>query len=60
MSIADTTAAGNGRGSDTWSGPWTHLRIDRRSGAYCRVTFAHPPINTITATTVAELSELVA
>ena len=55
MSIADTTAAGNGRGSDTWSGPWTHLRIDRRSGAYCRVTFAHPPISTITATTVAEL-----
>jgi len=26
---------------------------------YCRVTFDHRPINTITATTVAELSELV-
>ena len=26
---------------------------------YCRVTFDHPPINTITATTVAELAELV-
>src|SRR6202012_1064349 len=27
--------------------------------SYCRVTFDHPPINTITATTVAELAELV-
>ena len=25
---------------------------------YCHVTFDHPPINTITATTVAELSDL--
>jgi enoyl-CoA hydratase/carnithine racemase len=25
----------------------------------CRVTFDHPPINTITATTVAELADLV-
>jgi enoyl-CoA hydratase/carnithine racemase len=39
--------------------PWTHLRLDRRSRAYWRVTFDHPPINTITATTVTELSELV-
>jgi enoyl-CoA hydratase/carnithine racemase len=38
---------------------WTHLRWERRSPAYWRVTFEHPPINTITATTVAELSELV-
>ena len=38
---------------------WKHLRIDRRSPGYCRVTFDHPPINTITATTVAELAELV-
>ena len=36
-----------------------HLTIDRRSPSYCRVTFEHPPINTITATTVAELAELV-
>jgi enoyl-CoA hydratase/carnithine racemase len=36
-----------------------HLRVDRRSPSYCRVTFDHPPINTITATTVAELAELV-
>ena len=37
---------------------WTQLRIDRRSPSYWRVTFDHPPINTITATTVAELAEL--
>lgn len=38
---------------------WKHLIIDRRSPGYCRVTFDHPPINTVTATTVAELAELV-
>ena len=38
---------------------WTHLHLDRRSTAYWRVTFDHPPINTITATTVTELAELV-
>jgi hypothetical protein len=38
---------------------WTHLRVDRRSATYLRVTFDHPPINTITATTVGELAELV-
>src|SRR6476619_5702615 len=38
---------------------WKHIRIDRRSPGYCRVTFDHPPINTITATTVDELVELV-
>ena len=38
---------------------WTHLRLEHRSPAYWRVTFDHPPINTITATTVAELAELV-
>jgi enoyl-CoA hydratase/carnithine racemase len=47
----------NGRGSEAWC--WTHLSVDRPSPGYCRVTFDHPPINTITATTVAELSELV-
>jgi enoyl-CoA hydratase/carnithine racemase len=49
----------NGRGSVAWSRPWTHLRVDRPSRGYCRVTFDHPPINTITATTVTELAELV-
>jgi enoyl-CoA hydratase/carnithine racemase len=49
----------NGRGSEAWFRPWTHLRVDRRSTSYCRVTFDHPPINAITATTVAELAELV-
>ena len=49
----------NGRVSEAWSRSWTHLRLDRRSPGYCRVTFDHPPINTITATTVMELAELV-
>jgi hypothetical protein len=38
--------------------PWKHLRVDRRSPRYSHVTFDHPPINTITATTVAELGDL--
>jgi enoyl-CoA hydratase/carnithine racemase len=37
---------------------WSHLRLERRP-AYWRVTFDNPPINTVTATTVTELSELV-
>jgi enoyl-CoA hydratase/carnithine racemase len=49
----------NGTGSGAWAESWTHLRVDRRTRSYCRVTFDHPPINTITATTVVELSELV-
>jgi enoyl-CoA hydratase/carnithine racemase len=36
-----------------------HLRVKRRSSGYCRVTFDHPPINTINATTVLELTELI-
>jgi enoyl-CoA hydratase/carnithine racemase len=52
MSSETSTATSDGRS-------WTHLRLDRRSPAYWRVTFDHPPINTITATTVTELSELV-
>jgi enoyl-CoA hydratase/carnithine racemase len=54
-----THPSNNGRGSDAWSASWTHFGVDRRSPSYCRVTFDHPPINTITATTVAELAELV-
>src|SRR4029453_2812695 len=42
----------NGTGSGAWAESWAHLRVDRRSPSYCRVTFDHPPINTITATTV--------
>jgi enoyl-CoA hydratase/carnithine racemase len=38
---------------------WEHFRVDRRNPRYWHVTFDHPPINTITATTVAELSDLV-
>lgn len=55
----DVGASSNGSGSEAWARPWTHLKIDRRSPSYCRVTFDHAPINTITATTVAELAELV-
>ena len=59
MSTLDVSPSSNGRGSEAWSGSWTDFRVDRRSPGYCRVTFDHPPINTITATTVAELAELV-
>jgi enoyl-CoA hydratase/carnithine racemase len=55
--------SGSTRGSSNGVAPesrsWKHLHLDRRSRGYCRVTFDHPPINTVTATTVAELSELV-
>ncbi|HTU84646.1 MAG TPA: enoyl-CoA hydratase/isomerase family protein [Solirubrobacteraceae bacterium] len=59
MSSIDTGASSNGRVSEAWHKPWTHFSLDRLSSGYCRVTFDHPPINTITATTVAELAELV-
>jgi enoyl-CoA hydratase/carnithine racemase len=59
MSSIGASPSDNGRGSDAWYGSWTHLSVDRPSPGYCRVTFDHPPINTITATTVAELAELV-
>ena len=49
----------NGNRPPSWSQSWTHFGVDRRSLGYCRVTFNHPPINTITATTVAELAELI-
>jgi enoyl-CoA hydratase/carnithine racemase len=55
----DCNASHNGRGSAAWSRSWTHMRVDRRSPGYCRITFDHPPINAITATTVVELAELV-
>lgn len=59
MSTIETSPSSNGRASEAWLRSWTHLRLDRRSPGYCRVTFDHPPGNTITATTVAELCELV-
>jgi enoyl-CoA hydratase/carnithine racemase len=59
MSTIETSHSNNGRGSETWSQSWMHIRVDRCTPSYCRVTFDHPPINTITATTVAELAELV-
>jgi enoyl-CoA hydratase/carnithine racemase len=59
MSTIDASPSNNSHGSETWAQSWTHFSVDRRSAGYCRVTFDHPPINTITATTIAELSELV-
>jgi 1,4-dihydroxy-2-naphthoyl-CoA synthase len=59
MSSGDNGASSNGRGSDSWLRSWTHFGIDRRTPGYCRVTFRHPPTNTVTETTVAELAELV-
>jgi enoyl-CoA hydratase/carnithine racemase len=59
MTTSGDGPSNNGRGSEAWAESWTHLRVDRRTPSYCRVTFDHSPINTITATTVAELAELV-
>jgi 1,4-dihydroxy-2-naphthoyl-CoA synthase len=59
VNTVGASSSSNGRCSDTWHRPWAHLRVERRSPAYCRVTFDHPPINTITATTVGEFAELV-
>jgi enoyl-CoA hydratase/carnithine racemase len=59
MSTVDATPSNNSHGPESWSRPWEQLRVDRPSASWCRVTFDHPPINTITATTVAELFELV-
>jgi len=59
MTTTDVSPSDNGRGSEAWAASWMLFRVDRRSPSYCRVTFDHPPINAITATTVAELAELV-
>ncbi len=57
MNAVDAGPSNNGRGFEPWG--WTHLHVDRLSPSYCRVTFDHPPINAITATSVMELAELV-
>jgi hypothetical protein len=54
------SASTNGRGSESWWQPWTHLHVARPSPGHCRVTFDHPPVNAIEATTVEEVGELVA
>ena len=59
MTPAGTDPSENGRAPTGWSSSWAHLVIDRRSCADCRVTFDHPPGNSVTARTVAELAELV-
>jgi enoyl-CoA hydratase/carnithine racemase len=53
MSLLDLSPAGQPPSK------WTHLRLERRSATYWRETFEHPPINTITVTTITELSALV-
>src|SRR5438552_1638453 len=58
MNTIETGPSDNARDSEVWSRSWTHFSVDRRSPRYCHVTFDHPPINTITATTVAELRDL--
>jgi hypothetical protein len=50
MKTLDSKPSNNGRGSDAWSRPWTHLGIDRRGAGYCRVTFDHAPMNVTGAT----------
>lgn len=59
MGITGVGPSNNGGGLDWCSRSWSHLRLDRKSQSYCKVTFDHPPINTITARTVAELAELI-
>jgi enoyl-CoA hydratase/carnithine racemase len=60
MGKTDSDATTSGGVSKSRSRGWTHLNLDRRSPSYWRITFDHPPINTITATTIAELADLVA
>jgi enoyl-CoA hydratase/carnithine racemase len=38
---------------------YTHFALQVRTPGYWRVTFEHPPINTITATTIEELADLI-
>jgi enoyl-CoA hydratase/carnithine racemase len=59
MTTLGSGPSANGQGSEAWWRSWTHLSVERCSPSDCRVTFDHPPINAITATTVAELAELV-
>jgi enoyl-CoA hydratase/carnithine racemase len=54
-----TTTSIDSSGPEVGSDSFTHLHLDRRSSSHWRVTFHHPPINTITATTILELAELV-
>jgi enoyl-CoA hydratase/carnithine racemase len=59
MSTIGAGPSANGQGSEAWWRSWTHLSVERCSPSSCRVTFDHPAVNAITATTVAELAELV-
>jgi enoyl-CoA hydratase/carnithine racemase len=59
VNITDSSIPNDARGLEARPLSWKHFSVDRRGQRYWRVTFNHPPINTITATTVAELAELV-
>ena len=59
MTSLDPSSPDDGRTREAGSRSSVHLRVERPTPTYCRVTFDHPPINTVTATTVAELFELV-
>jgi enoyl-CoA hydratase/carnithine racemase len=59
MTTSNVDPSSNGRGSQSWSGSWTQLSVDRRSRGYCAVRFDNPPINTVSARMVLELAELV-
>jgi hypothetical protein len=57
VSASENSTPGHRTGSEARSRSWTRLHVDRRSRSCCRVTFDHPPIDTITATSIAELAE---
>jgi hypothetical protein len=59
VNITDSSIPNDAQGLEARPLSWKHFSVDRRGQRYWRVTFNHPPINTITATTVAELAELV-
>ncbi|WP_162605489.1 enoyl-CoA hydratase-related protein [Jiangella ureilytica] len=55
MSVLRGDPSPNGRHPPS---SWTSLRVERPSTGCCRVTFDHPPSNTVTASMIAELAEL--
>jgi hypothetical protein len=57
MNTIETDPSNNARVPGGWSQSWTHFKVDPRSPRCCHLAFDHP-INTNTATTVAELSDL--
>ena len=60
MSSIDANPSDDERRSAASSSSWTHFGSDRSSASCFRLTFDHPPINTVTATTVVELDQIAA